>query len=278
MALYTGIKKFLTLTKKKKNYHSEKKNTNFHSRTFETSAATGHNVQELFDYIATKVNDLPITPISSPSKPLNITGKSVFVTEVSSVEAEQLCSGCKKKQKKKNPLIPEISASSRFDPSAFEIDVFSIYKSPYHLAELDHKKISGIACDASVVAISETGNVHVWGGPGINAKDILLSNNFNLMHLGERGIKSLRSSGSELVALDNEGKAYVITLYGASPMICAPNKLLSLSVLNFHSIFTEISLVCISALYLGQRTICCNHLDPWSRVHMGLRSIRSTRS
>lgn len=186
------------------------------------------HIQEAFDYIAENIVKVPLK-----TKEPN----SVDIKETNT-KNEKTSGGCcegssKPKKTQFQQSSKELSPTKeQYDASAWEIDIYREYVFPYHLTNFNNQRIKSIACDNSFVGISDTGKIHIWGGPGLQSEsdDILLSSNFTLVYLQQYGIKSVSSSGSELVALDNDGKVYVNTMYGAPVLLYAPQKLIALKV------------------------------------------------
>jgi hypothetical protein len=121
----------------------------------------------------------------------------------------------------------------KLDRSAWENDLFEEYLYPYHLKQFDNQNISMIACDKSLVGLSDSGKIITWGGPGVHkteADDLLLASNYSLTFLEQHGIEKVLSSGSELIAIDKHGVCYINTHWGAPLLYLSPHKLLAMKV------------------------------------------------
>lgn len=130
---------------------------------------------------------------------------------------------------------------------AWQNDVFEEYIYPFHLQNLDNQHISMIALDVSLVAVSNTGKIFTWGGPGVQGQsdELILSSNFSLILLEQQGVDKVFSSGGELTAITKTGTAYINTLWGAPVTFATPYKLVALKEAQPHCISFNKSAIAI---------------------------------
>lgn len=146
--------------------------------------------------------------------------KSISVTKSGSrevVESSDSGGGSKRTTPKER--------KSRRNETWFQNEIIDEYVIPFHVFAFDQQKVSEIACDSSIVALSEQGRLFVWGGTQLDSgettdllntrngssssgstfslpdPDILVSSNAILTSLGDNGVLKINSSGSELVAI-----------------------------------------------------------------------------
>jgi hypothetical protein len=102
------------------------------------------------------------------------------------------------------------------------------YLYPYYLKQFSNQNIVSVACDISLIGLSDTRKVLLWGGLGVQAEsdDVILSSNFSLK-LEETGIETIMSTGSELAAISKSGICYLNTSLGAPVVFMSPHKLVA---------------------------------------------------
>ena len=126
-----------------------------------------------------------------------------------------------------------MSFEPTYDATAYEHDVHRNYLTPFHVNTFDQQSIEKIGCDDTLVGLSENRKVVLWGGAGVQSANTvqgqLLSSTITLSYLQNHGIKDIRSSGSELVAIDTQGIAFVST-DKAAQLLYSPTKFLALKV------------------------------------------------
>lgn len=157
-------------------------------------------------------------------------------------EDNSCCFSSETSQRRESTKLPKPSQIiENFPPLPLNVDDlendnYNVYAYPFQISELNDKSLLDIACDTSVVALSKSGVIHVFGGLGReeDTKNILFAANFSLEHLGVR-FERISSSGFELTAFDTNGKVYVNTIHGAVTNPRTPQKVLALSQIEVSS-------------------------------------------